>query len=224
MRYVAKGKEPETVLATRTATTTNLSTPASARDAFNQIDKAKVREALTAEQQGLCAFCMRRADTRSGKNGGPVMRVAHRIPIKAEPSRALDWDNLLGSCDGALPGDGTTYCCDVAQGDVPLTVDPTNRASVSKVRYERRGPKSGLFITSDDPVIASDVERTLALNAGDLPALRAKAWESFLKDFKAKYPHRYGKEAWRDYFRQWRNARSARAPIFVGVIEHKVGL
>ncbi len=223
MRYVAKGKEPETVLATRTATTTNLSTPASARDAFDQIDKAKVREALTKEQEALCAFCMRRADTRS-RNGSPVMRIAHRIPISVDPKKALDWRNLLGSCDGASSRGGSTYCCDVAQRAVPLTVDPTNKTSVSKVRFDRRGPKSGLFITSGDPAIKADVEETLALNAGDLPALREEAWKRFQDEFRKAKPKRYGKEAMREFFHRWRNARGTSTPSFLGVIERKVGL
>lgn len=224
MRHIAKHAEPGTVRETREAPTTDLTTTASARTAFEQIDKSAVRAALTAEQEGLCAFCMRRADTRMNEEGRPVMRVAHRVPVAVDPSRALDWQNFLGSCDGVLAASGPARTCDVAQRNTALTVDPTNKASVSNVRFERRSHRSGLFVTSDDPAVQKDLSETLALNEGDLPALRQAAWDGFLRAFKTANPNKYGKAEQRAYYARWRKERGTQAPIFLGVIEHRLAL
>ena len=48
-----------------------------------------------------------------------------------------------------------------------------------RLQYERRLPLDGLFITSNDAGLKLDVEQTLGLNSGDLPALRESAWKAF---------------------------------------------
>ncbi len=75
MRDIVKGVEPRTIADTRLATTTDLSTPARARAAFDQLDKAAVRAALIKEQGWLCAFCMIRIRSEDDK-GAAAMRIA----------------------------------------------------------------------------------------------------------------------------------------------------
>lgn len=221
MRAIRKQTEPRSVAEPRCAETTDRSTASGARSAFNQLDKQELRSRLAVEQGWLCAFCMRRIDHEStDAQGKPTMQVAHRTPIAVDSGKALDWSNMLGSCDGGQRSGGRHWTCDAAQGSNGLSVDPTDVSSVSKIRYERRGSASGLFITSDDPAIKTDVEVTLALNAGDLPAMRQAAWEAFRKRFKSEGPRgRYGKSAWRDYYPKWLG-KASRLPAMLGVVEY----
>lgn len=220
MRHIAKTAEPATVTETRTAPTTDLSATARARAAFEQIDKRRVRADLASEQGWLCAFCMRRIDPAAiDARGEPTMKIAHRTPIDVDPAQALSWRNLLGSCDGGQRSGWRTKSCDAAQGSTALTVDPTVETSCARLRYERRGTRQGLFITSHDPELRADVERTLGLNSGDLPELREQAWKAFCYLQHKDAPTQYGRAARAAFFRTWMRQPRARLPEMLGVIE-----
>ncbi len=217
MRHIAKGNAPTDLVATAKATTTKLATMAGARAAFDQIDKAGARDVLCREQSALCAFCNRRIDPNAKDGGGkPTLRIAHRVPIDVSPELALTWSNLLGSCDGGQSSGTAVRTCDAAQGNDSLSIDPTQPTSIARVRFERRGAREGLFITSDDPALRKDVEDTLGLNRGDLPAHRAKALESLR--VRAKGRGQYGKPAWRAQLAKERAEGGALGEYF-GVLE-----
>lgn len=103
-----------------------------------------------------------------------------------------------------------------------MTVDPTEKTSCAKLRYERRKDQQGLFITSDDLSLKVDVEETLGLNTGDLPELRQMAWESFLMLQKKHAPQQYGRPAWAAFFPMWIRGYAGRLPQMLGVIEEKI--
>jgi uncharacterized protein (TIGR02646 family) len=223
VRPIVKGQEPATVTETRTATTTDLSTTTRARTAFDQIDKKVARADLAREQGWLCAFCMLRVDPRAtDARGEPTMKIAHRTPLDVNPAQALAWKNLLGSCDGGQRSGGRRWSCDTAQGSKALTIDPTVQGSCTQLRFERRDPHQGLFITSDTPALKVDVEETLRLNSGDLPELREQAWKAFLAQQRKHAPGQYGRPAWAAYFEKWIKQGSERLPEMVGVIEAKL--
>ena len=106
--------------------------------------------------------------------GRPTIRIAHWKPVDADPSLALDWKNLLGSCSSPLS-------CDVAQGSAELTTNPTVVGHVAKLAYETFG--NTLRLTSPDASAASDIE-ALGLNKGDLPSNRHVVWMAFLERFR----------------------------------------
>jgi len=222
VRYIRKGQEPRTVTETRCARTTDLSSVPTARDAFGQLDKDAVRGQLVEEQGWLCAFCMRHVNERAVRDGEYTLKIAHRTPVAVDPRSALTWSNLLGSCDGGQRHPGAPRTCDLAQGSTPLTLDPTRPESMARLTYERRPAREGLFLTSADPALRSDVEDTLALNAGELPALREAAWKAFQLSCLRRGPRRqHGRWAWRDYFPGWLREHSPRGrlPQFVGTVE-----
>ena len=189
MRAIRKRTEPRTVTETRCSATTNLTRTDTARTAFDQIDKAEAREQLAEEQGWLCAFCMRRIDPKAvDERGQATMKIAHRVPIHMDPSRALDWTNHFGSCDGGERSGGLYCTCDLRQRNTALTVDPANASSVARLRLERRGKERGLFLNSDDLALAIDVEETLGLNKGGLPELRESTWKAFLEAVKRAHP------------------------------------
>jgi uncharacterized protein (TIGR02646 family) len=228
VRHIVKGRPPVTVTETLAAPTTDLSTTARARAAFDQIDKARVRVDLADEQRWLCAFCMLRVDPEAvaapsdGARPEATMKIAHRTPIDVDSQQALSWKNLLGSCDGGQRSGGRRKSCDFEQGPKALTVDPTETASCARLRYERRDRLQGLFITSDDAALKTDVEQTLALNSGDLPELREQKWKAFQCLQHKNAPRQYGKPAWAAYYDTWIRQYGDRLPEMVGVIEAKV--
>jgi hypothetical protein len=150
------------------------------------------------------------------------MKIAHRAPIEVDPAQALSWKNLVGSCDGGQRSGGRRWSCDAAQGSTALTVDPTAQGSCAHLRYERRGTRRGLFITSDTLALKVDVEQTLCLNSGDLPELREQAWKAFLDRQSKHAPKQYGRPALAAYFTTWIRQYTARLPEMLGVIEAKL--
>jgi uncharacterized protein (TIGR02646 family) len=221
VRYIVKGSPPADLVATAKATTTNLTTAAGARTAFNQIDKSAARVGLAREQARLCAFCNRRIDPEATDGIGQfTMKIAHRVPIDADPSIALTWSNLLGSCDGGQRSGTTLRTCDAAQGQTCLKLDPTRTEHVVQVRFERRGSAEGLFITSADGALRTDVEKTLGLNRGDLPANRESAWRAFQR--RAKLAEAYDKDAKRALVEKERAQAGSHLPEYFGVLEAKL--
>ncbi len=56
-------------------------------------------EALSQEQHALCAFCERRVDPSEGSDTKRAfVRVAHWVPVKHDPFKAVTWSNLFASC------------------------------------------------------------------------------------------------------------------------------
>ena len=56
--------------------------------------KNDVKEILLHEQHGICAYCMKRIrmDNHS--------RVEHLLPLSKDKEKAIDYNNMLGVCDG----------------------------------------------------------------------------------------------------------------------------
>jgi uncharacterized protein (TIGR02646 family) len=223
MRAIQKRSEPRTVTETRCATTTNLTRTRTARAAFDQIGKREARCQLVEEQGWLCAFCMRRIDEDAQDEGGQaIMKIAHRVPIDVDPSRALDWTNLFGSCDGGERSGGLHCTCDYRQRSTALTVDPAKASSVARLKLERRGKEPGLFLTSDDAGLKVDVEQTLGLNDGGLPELREAMWKAFLQAVKKAHPTNHWDRATRRSFFQTWQFEGKKLRQFVGVVENKL--
>jgi uncharacterized protein (TIGR02646 family) len=230
VRSITKSAQPRTVTSVQCAPTTKLGTAPHARAAFDQLDKADVREALAREQGHLCGFCMRRIrhDGQDAR-GEFTTKIAHRQPIHVSPGTALTWSNLLASCDGGQRASTGVKTCDYAQGHTALTVDPTSAHSVRQLRYERGDPNGapheersrestdGLYLRTDNPQLRTDVE-TLGLNGGDLPALRGAALKAFRALLQRK-PKHWTPSVRAAFFATWKAAGAPKLPDFVGVVE-----
>lgn len=83
-----------------------------------------MREALYREQQGLCAYCMRRIEPT-----GQGMKIEHFVVRSSKPRQMYDWDNLIGVCMGILHGhQGEVRICDTARGDEKLHIHPASKS------------------------------------------------------------------------------------------------
>lgn len=161
---------------------------ACARDHFDQLDKAKLRQVMYREQRSICIYCERAI--QEGPSG-PV--IEHWRPLSASHEEALCWRNLYLSCS-------TPDTCDDAKGRRPLKWDdadpdlpwPIDFAYENVLGFTSRGE---IYVRSDanldgarrkalelavDPRQDGDRKRAaiLNLNHPTLVAARAAALDS----------------------------------------------
>ena len=139
---------------------------------FTVTVKPAMREALVAEQRGVCCYC---TDRIAATNVG--MKIEHRVPQRGpagDASRGLDWTNLLGACCGVKPNPmdrgAMVLHCDSAKGEDPITLDPTNPSHMAAIGYRRSG-----HVTSTIPRHQSEIDDVLRLNGEALVDLRSRA-------------------------------------------------
>jgi uncharacterized protein (TIGR02646 family) len=79
--------------------------------------KQEIREALWAEQKGLCAYCMSRLKDKSAD----WMKIEHFIPRAEDKSFWFAWSNLLGVClgDMGVADAHERFHCDTHRGHLP---------------------------------------------------------------------------------------------------------
>jgi uncharacterized protein (TIGR02646 family) len=86
-------------------------------------DKGTLRDQLVSEQRGLCCFCGGRIVAGAGR-----MKIAHWMPITADPGLQLVYGNLLGACRGNEGQSKARQHCDTHQGHDRLSRNPANPA------------------------------------------------------------------------------------------------
>lgn len=187
MIHVRKGPPPAALTTCRATPDTSVDPPQPAHydgPGFEAV-KQDVREALVAEQRGVCCYCNDRiAPTEAG------MHIEHRVPQHGEhgdPTRDLDWTNLLAACPGAIPnplGKGPRVLhCDAAKGHTPMSLDPTQAAHVGCIEYARSGK-----VTSTRKAHQDELDAVLCLNVKPLVERRQRV----LSVFQAELGRRCG--------------------------------
>ena len=124
----------------------------------NAFPKNGVKEILLHEQHGICAYCMRRIrmDNHS--------RVEHLIPLSRNKDRALDYNNMLGVCDGgekSTGNQGHILCCDAHKKEIEITISPLNKAQMDKIAYDSDGK---IYTKPRDEGMERDINEVLLLN------------------------------------------------------------
>lgn len=103
------------------------------REYFNKLNKTRIREALLSEQHGLCAYCMKRIT-----NDGSVTTIEHFYPLSKSKSKAMDYQNMIGACNGGR--DGAVTCCDKSKQNTILQyVSPFSNDIENCFVYSRFG-------------------------------------------------------------------------------------
>ncbi|MBX7193986.1 MAG: hypothetical protein K1X94_18170 [Sandaracinaceae bacterium] len=88
------------------------------------------------------------------------------------------------------------------------------------MQFETREAREGLFVTASDEGLRLDVEDTLGLNRGDLPANRLAAWRAFQE--RARQSKAYGRAERQALLERERARAGALLPEYFGVLESKV--
>jgi uncharacterized protein (TIGR02646 family) len=162
MKFIEKGQEPASL-----ATWKNLATwerPPTWADLQNP-QKSALHDALCHEQGHICCYCNRRI-------GPDNSHVEHIIARSREPSRALDYGNLLASCGRDDPPPILT--CGHSKGGQSLPVTPLQPDCETRFYYTAAGEIRGL---DGD---AMETTRICNLNADALVRLRAEAMRPVL--------------------------------------------
>lgn len=161
MQTITKGREPSCLAEHRAAGR------GWDREEFSDC-KQTVREALVKEQHALCCYCQSRIRPEEAS-----MKIEHLVP-QTDPTDGvrlrLQWINLLGACLGGQGSPPRAQHCDTRKGDTRITLDPTNAACTSKVRYSSDGR-----VFSDDKTIDKELREILQLNVAQLVRFRKAA-------------------------------------------------
>lgn len=176
MRTIQKGQEPASL---------TLHRQQQHADYDNYADKTALRQALVAEQRGLCCYCQSRI--RSTPEG---MKIEHWQCQADYPGRQLDYSNLLGACLGGHGRPELEQHCDTRKGNSGLCFSVCDSAHAIERQIKFLGDGR---IASDDVAIDTALNDVLNLNLPHLVSNRKavlKAFQQRLQDGRRVDPAR----------------------------------
>ena len=162
MRTIQKGPEPATL-------TQHRQQPHADYD--NYADKAALRQALVAEQRGLCCYCQSRI--RATPEG---MKIEHWQCQANHPRRQLDFGNLHGACLGGHGQPEREQHCDTRKGNNTLCFSVCDPAHPIERQIKFLGDGR---IESNDVAINTALNNVLNLNRSRLVNNRRAVLEAF---------------------------------------------
>ena len=160
-----------------------------ANDRFGtRLDAEAARNVLLREQRGLCAFCEGRvtaAPHHHAPRAETNMRIAHWQPRFHHPERALDWQNLFGSCDMQHRRAEEQHC-DYVQGSYALPEDAPTPACADYSQWLRLSASGALQPLETAPPFVQRVIDLFHLNTPTLCDARRSAVAGLLRDVPAR--------------------------------------
>ncbi len=174
MIQINKGKEPA-------AWTAKCATPG-----FTKYEPLQeLRNALIAEQFGLCAFCMRRIPVKDKwrskeaivKGTGPdklekeTSKIAHLLSRTLQPEFQLKYWNMVAACPGMI--DGVPHC-DKSQESNNVTLPLFKQTLQASISYGTRDGE----IKCSNPSWEKEIKEILNLNHKMLKKSRSEAIEA----------------------------------------------
>jgi hypothetical protein len=91
-------------------------------------------------------------------------RVEHWMPLSKDKDRSLDYNNMLGVCDGGEKNKGQRgriLCCDAYKSETEINISPFNQAQMDKIAYAKDGT---IYTNPRDEALEIDINETLRLN------------------------------------------------------------
>lgn len=169
MKRIIKNQEPKSLLEHRLQ-------PFADYDNYPQKDELRV--SLLTEQGHICCYCMQRI-----KND--QMKIEHWHSQDEYPDLQLDYNNLLGACEGGQGSPKHSQHCDTKKGNTPLTINPLDNLKNCEVliQYLPNG-----IIRSDDAVIDNELNDVLNLNMQTLVNNREIVVDTILQQLKNEKP------------------------------------
>ena len=147
--------------------------------------KDSMKEILIEEQGGICAYCMGRIKLNTST-------IEHYIPRNdknGDPSKSLDYDNLMAVCKNGRNDKTRARQCDVSRDNVKLHIDPRNKDHIRRIKYKNDGE-----IYTDDNTQNNDLDNVLNLNNAFLKRNRKTAWERALMEMSKKKTGSWSRE------------------------------
>ncbi len=165
MKRIIKNQEPKSLLEHRSQTEAHYD---------NYPQKGELRASLLTEQGHICCYCMQRI-----KND--QMKIEHWRSQDEYPDLQLDYNNLLGACEGGQGSREHLQHCDTKKGNTPLTINPLDNLKNCEIliKYLSNGR-----IYSDDTVIDNELNDVLNLNMQTLVKNRGIVLDTILQQLK----------------------------------------
>ena len=145
MKWIVKGKEPQSLLEHRLKPFTNYG---------NYSKKDELRVSLLTEKGHICCYCMQRiSDYR--------MKIEHWKSQDDYPNLQVDYNNLLGACKGNEGSPKHLQHCDTKKSNTEITINPidTIKNCEDFIKYRGNGE-----IYSGDEAINYELDEVLNLN------------------------------------------------------------
>jgi uncharacterized protein (TIGR02646 family) len=166
LRQIEK-QEPPTELETQ------LKTPGATFEGCPIEVKRAIRRDCMRDQYGICCYCCGPLSEDSSHQ-----QIEHIVAQAVDPTRTLDWTNLLISCASGRPEVSPTkrgeLTCDDHKGSDRLPITPLDAGCESRFRYV---PETGQIVTHGQDAEAKDTIRILNLDCARLRGGRREAME-----------------------------------------------
>lgn len=169
MKHIIKTKEPKSLLEHRLKTFS---------DYDNYDKKEELRTSLLTEQGYICCYCMQRISDYQ-------MKIEHWKSQDGHPELQLDYNNLLGACQGGQGFPSNLQHCDTKKGSTEITINPldSNKNCEDLIRYRGNGEIYSLEID-----INHDLNEILNLNTQTLVNNRKDVLELAIKQLIKEQP------------------------------------
>lgn len=185
---------------------------------------APLRQALYKEQGAICAYCNRRLDDEHNCERVSSNVVEHVISRHADPSKALDYRNMVLCCEGIIhKNGGRITCCDESKGDQPIHFNPTEQHLYDTLVFQSSGK-----IKSTLADYQQDIDSTLNLNNKVLTDNRKSAIMGVTLHLEKKSQGRaYRKSDLRELLTKYENRDSSGcykeyAGVIAGYLKQKI--
>lgn len=177
MRTITKGSEPPSLTAHRLGLRLGLHC-----DYDNYTDKTTLRNALVAEQRGLCCYCMRPIRATS-------MKIEHWHCQRHYSAEQLHYRNLLGACLGGEGQPPRRQHCDTRKGDRDLRWNPADPDHQVEARICYKADGS---IGSNEEAFDAELNEVLNLNVAFLRNGRKAVQNAVLEWWRHERSRRRG--------------------------------
>ena len=169
MKHITKGHEPHSLSQHRKQPNSNYD---------NYAAKGDLRDALLAEQGGICCYCMQRITAEN-------MKIEHWACRHNHPEKQLDYQNLLAACDGGEGAAKHLQHCDTHKGHDDIKIHPADpdHNCETFIKYQADG-----VMYSDDAQINGDLDKVLNLNLQRMCENRKAVWDGALASLRKRRP------------------------------------
>lgn len=163
MKYIKKGKEPKELTEWKGLANDNW------QPSYNDLrnpEKSIVKTALMEEQGYICCYCEQELMATDS-------HIEHFLPQESYPEKALDFSNLLCSCQDKIKKGKPRHCGNL-KADDELSISPLDEACEKYFKYSYDG-----YIEPVDEKARTTIKK-LGLDITKLNAVRRDAIEPFI--------------------------------------------
>jgi len=147
-----------------------------------------LKQALLKEQGNICGYCMQRISIELNQNNKPKIEVEHIKSQKNYPDKSLDYNNMVGVCNGNSRG---IEHCDKSKKAFELKkLIPTNKNCENLITYSTSGYINS---KSKNKEVENDINTVLKLNNQNLVEIRKNTIDLVHKKLEKEYPNDWTK-------------------------------